>query len=115
MLKFARLRVTSTNPRNSLAFCHLFVVKKFARVHQTSTDFDFIYPADFIQKPNSFDSHPRKKLAKFRFFRPFFRFEVGQLDPLHPFSPFHREGEVPPRAPFCIRRVASSLRSPPTH
>ncbi len=54
------------------------------------------------------------KLAKFHFYRHFRRFEVGQLGQLHPFPTYPREGEIPPRAAFCLRRVRSSLRGPPT-
>jgi hypothetical protein len=37
------------------------LVSKFARLRASSTDFTIFYSSDFIQKPISFDLHPRKK------------------------------------------------------
>ncbi len=118
--KFARVRATSTIPRNSqgfssqLPFCPRKKVRatspEFARVQLSSPDFAILHPSDFTQKPGFRSIRiPEQnvgqvgKVGQVPFFQAFFKFEVGQLGQLHPLWLPVREAEVLPEPsfPFC--------------
>ena len=83
--EFARLRPFAVIHRLLLNFPSHKSSREFTRVRASSTDFDIVHSSDFIRSPSKTSKRKLAKLVKFLFYRHFVRFEVGQVDQLHPF------------------------------